>query len=88
LEPIPLTRETFTGRIRGILGNPLDLKIETWKDNPFTIVYLSSITNTGELQNHILGPISLRDYHRSENPTDEWDWLLPLARGFFFRSGM
>jgi hypothetical protein len=78
LEPIPQNGEAFTERVKSILGNPLDLKVETWRNNPHTVLYLSSITNSGDLQNHILGPIGASVHDSVNKKGPGWDRILPF----------
>lgn len=55
---IPSSGRDFIEHIQAELGNPLDLTIESLADGQLTVLYLSSIINTSDLQDNILGPLT------------------------------
>lgn len=58
MKPIPSSSQDFIEHIQTALGNPFDLRIESMANGELTVVYLSSITNTTDLQDNILGPLA------------------------------
>ncbi|HEX2953305.1 MAG TPA: spore germination protein, partial [Bacillota bacterium] len=92
-DQIPPNNQQFTNDISNSLGNPFDLHIETCLDSQVTILYLKSIVNQTDLQDHLLTPINrlaidTEDLSR-KNPLS-WDNLLPLISetGRFQRQSM
>lgn len=58
MKPIPSSSQDFVEHIQTTLGNPFDLMIESLADSQLTVVYLSSIISTVDLQDNILGPLT------------------------------
>lgn len=90
MRTIPSTCPDFMQSVQTALGNSLDLVCESLPGGVITVAYLSSITNTSDLQRNILGPLG--NIGRNQDFTSQWDWetVLPVIqeRGRIARDNM
>ncbi len=74
---IPKNSLKFSAAIRTELGNPYDLQIETLLNGKVTLIYLHSIINKNELQDHLLTALHHPALVEQSLTIISWNDLLP-----------
>lgn len=75
MHAIPLSPFEFTKQIKTTLGNPADLHFTSLAGGKVIIAYIDSIINQTDLQDNLIGPLSLLSGTKARYT---WEEVLPL----------
>lgn len=75
---IPSNSQQFLTEIESALGKPYDLHTETYLNSQVTIVYLGSVVNKNEIEDHLLTNLSSMATAGKISKKFSWKELIPL----------